>query len=106
MGDQTIADVRTNRDSRLSLFLKEPGQTNIVWDDQPGQSLNLIEPVPNIIVGDMQRAYTTGYALLSLIHIYIGHINSQFQQQRLTDERLGSVNWLERPSEKWFGIWH
>ena len=63
MGDQTIADVRTNRDSRLSLFLKEPGQTNIVWDDQPGQSLNLIEPVPNIIVGDMQRAYTTGYAL-------------------------------------------
>lgn len=23
----------------------------------------MIEPVPNIIVGDMQRAYTTGYAL-------------------------------------------
>lgn len=29
-GDLTIADVRKDRDSRLSLFLKEPGQ-KIFW---------------------------------------------------------------------------
>lgn len=32
MGDKTIADVRANRDSRLSIFLKEPGQTNILYE--------------------------------------------------------------------------
>lgn len=29
MGDKTVANVRVNRDSRLSVFLKEPGQKNI-----------------------------------------------------------------------------
>ena len=32
MGDKTIADVRTNRDSRLTVFLKEPGQKNVLID--------------------------------------------------------------------------
>lgn len=63
-GDQTVADVRVNRDSRLSLFLKEPGQKNIlvmsvtgltdVWED---------EPYPRITDPSGQRLYTTGYAL-------------------------------------------
>lgn len=30
MGDKTIHDVRQNRDSRLVIFLKEPGQHNIL----------------------------------------------------------------------------
>lgn len=30
MGDKTVADVRVNRDPRLSIFLKEPGQKNIL----------------------------------------------------------------------------
>jgi hypothetical protein len=64
MGDKTIADVRTNRDSRLSLFLKEPGQKNILIDGTSALSiLYRIEPNPGITEGAEQRAYTTGYAL-------------------------------------------
>ncbi|MDR1004375.1 MAG: RagB/SusD family nutrient uptake outer membrane protein [Prevotellaceae bacterium] len=64
MGDKTIADVRINRDSRLSLFLKEPGQKNIltmsvtgltnIWED---------EPYPKITEASGQYLYSTGYAL-------------------------------------------
>jgi hypothetical protein len=64
MGDTTIAAVRINRDSRLSLFLKEPGQKNIltmsvtgltnIWED---------EPYPKITEASGQYLYTTGYAL-------------------------------------------
>ncbi|WP_257670587.1 RagB/SusD family nutrient uptake outer membrane protein [Parapedobacter tibetensis] len=63
MGDKTIRDVRANRDSRLSLFLKEPGQHNILVVSQTGLNINYEEPIPNITTGDAQRGYTTGYAL-------------------------------------------
>lgn len=63
-GDQTVHDVRKNRDSRLSIFLKEPGQKNIlmmsvtgltnIWED---------EPYPRITDSSGQYLYTTGYAL-------------------------------------------
>lgn len=64
-GDKTIADVRTNRDSRLSIFLKEPGQNNILFelDNTEGTEAVLVEPVPNITSGDGERGYATGYAL-------------------------------------------
>ena len=62
-GDKTIQDVRVNRDSRLQLFLKEPGQKNILVDGQAGLNIFYDEPIPDITTGDGQRGYTTGYAL-------------------------------------------
>ena len=64
MGDKEIKNVRENRDSRLSSFLKEPGQLYCIettisiptnaWKD---------EPVPQIISSSGQYLYVTGYAL-------------------------------------------
>ena len=65
-GDDYISDVRKDRDNRLVLFLKEPGQKNILWEDPIGVEAWPIEPVPNIIGKngtDASRIYTTGYAL-------------------------------------------
>lgn len=64
MGDKTITDVRTNRDSRLSLFLKDKGQVNIIYQDMPGIDVQITEGAPNILsTSDVQRGYSTGYAL-------------------------------------------
>ena len=65
MGDKTIADVRVNRDSRLSIFLKEPGQKNILFelDNNEGTEAVMVEPHPAITSGDGERGYATGYAL-------------------------------------------
>lgn len=65
-GDDYISDVRVDRDNRLFLFLKEPGQKNVLWGDLSGGDINLVESVPNIIglAGtDDSRIYSTGYAL-------------------------------------------
>lgn len=62
-GDKTIADVRTNRDSRLVLFLKEPGQVSILYPDAVGTEAWMTEPYPQITLNDVQRGYCTGYAL-------------------------------------------
>lgn len=64
MGDKTIADVRKNRDTRLSVFLKEPGQKNILVDGMSGVSdLFRTEPYPNILATSGQTLYVTGYAI-------------------------------------------
>lgn len=47
-GDLTIADVRKDRDSRLSLFLKEPGQKNILVKNSAGTQAVPVEPMPDI----------------------------------------------------------
>lgn len=64
-GDKTIADVRVNRDSRLSIFLKEPGQQNILFEvgHSEGTEAVQVEPYPSITLGDGERGYATGYAL-------------------------------------------
>lgn len=64
-GDKTIADVRSNRDSRLSVFLKEPEQLNILFelDNNEGTEAVLVEPKPLIVSGDNERGYATGYTL-------------------------------------------
>lgn len=64
-GDKSIADVRANRDSRLSVFLKEPGQKNILFelDNAEGTDVVAEEPCPLITLGDEERGYATGYAL-------------------------------------------
>lgn len=63
MGDKTIANVKTNRDSRLQLFLKEPGQKNILIENVEGTSAKLVEPYPDITNSAQDYVYTTGYAL-------------------------------------------
>ncbi len=80
MGDMTLADVRVNRDSRLAIFLKEPDQKNIIFDvDNPeGADAMVVEPYPEILSGDSERAYATGYALRkggSLSRLHYGNGN-------------------------------
>lgn len=61
MGDKTIGDVRINRDSRLSLFLKEPGQHNILYLDPSGETAQIEEPYPILTAGS--SLYFTGYTI-------------------------------------------
>lgn len=62
-GDRTIADVRKGRDSRLSVFLKEPGQKNILFEATTGDHIVPVEPYPDITNGNAEKGYSTGYAL-------------------------------------------
>ncbi len=62
-GDNTIANVRKDRDSRLNIFLKEPGQKNILFESADGDHAVPVEPVPDITNGNADKGYSTGYAL-------------------------------------------
>lgn len=62
-GDDLISDVRKNRDGRLWLFLKEPGQKNILYESSEGSHSTLVEPIPDITNGALTYGYPTGYAL-------------------------------------------
>ena len=63
--DQTIHDVRMNRDPRLVIFLKEPGQVNcfLNMDNSEGNMFWEEEPKPYLTDGADDKYYTTGYAL-------------------------------------------
>ena len=63
--DTSLHKVRENRDPRLTIFLKEPGQVNeFINRDNPGDHAVLDEPVPNIAArGDAENGYPTGYAI-------------------------------------------
>ncbi len=61
-GDESIADVRTDRDDRAYLFLKEPGQINMWINTNMGTHGAIVEPfLPNITSGSEQFRYNTGY---------------------------------------------
>ncbi len=64
MGDKELADVVVNRDTRLSLFLKVPGQRNCLFelDNNQGDHWVEIEPYPLITSGNAEEGYSTGYA--------------------------------------------
>lgn len=62
-GDETINKVRTDRDPRLFVFLKEPGQLNILVNDGTGDHSVPVEPYPVIYETDYQKGYSTGYAM-------------------------------------------
>lgn len=62
-GDETIADVRKDRDDRLRLFLKEPGQKNILYESSEGDFAMPIEPYPEILKPSAEGTYSTGYSL-------------------------------------------
>jgi hypothetical protein len=60
-GDDYLEDVVKDRDDRLRLWLKLPGQKNILWDDPNRGSGREYEPVfPLITVSDWSK-YITGY---------------------------------------------
>lgn len=62
--DNSIAKVRQNRDPRLTIFLKEPGQINTFKNmDNPATMYIPVEPNPDITHGSLDRIYKTGYAL-------------------------------------------
>lgn len=62
--DKTVADVRVNRDPRLSIFLKEPGQKNILFevDNNEGTEVVMEEPYPAL------RVVTVSVAMLPAMH--------------------------------------
>lgn len=62
-GDDHISDVRANRDGRLWLFLKEPGQVNVLYPSPQGTHATYIEPIPDITSSTVELAYSTGYAI-------------------------------------------
>lgn len=59
--DETLSAVRTNRDPRLKIFLKEPGQINVFinMDDRIGDMFVEVEPKPDITNGADDCLYTT-----------------------------------------------
>lgn len=61
-GDDYVADVRKDRDGRLHLFLKEPGQANVLVNINSGSHSTPVEPIPHIYMASTTR-YNTGYAL-------------------------------------------
>lgn len=64
--DQTIADVAKDRDPRLTIFLKTPGQINYFKnvDDGRGDQGKEIEPdKPKVYDHNGQKGYSTGYAM-------------------------------------------
>jgi len=61
-GDDYVSDVRKNRDGRLWLFLKEPGQINILIESPLNTHGTAVEPIPDITNGAGDWNYTTGYS--------------------------------------------
>ena len=62
-GDTEISKVRADRDPRLHVLLKEPGQQNSLVNVAEGDHVTAIETVPNIMATDADHGYSTGYAL-------------------------------------------
>lgn len=62
-GDKTLDDVAENRDTRLSLFLKRPGQKNILIGTPKRGQFTITEPEPKITDGADEVRSTTGYLL-------------------------------------------
>lgn len=63
--DTSLSKVRTNRDPRLSVFLKTPGDINCFKnvDDESGDHWTRIETIPAITNSNPEDGYVTGYAI-------------------------------------------
>lgn len=63
--DTSIAKVRENRDPRLAVLLKAPGDINCFKNvnDESGDHWTRIETVPNITTNNAEDGYITGYAI-------------------------------------------
>lgn len=63
--DTTIHNVATNRDPRLWIFLKKPGDINCFKnvDDATGSHWTEIEPIPAMITYTINDTYVSGYTI-------------------------------------------
>ncbi|MCO6026203.1 RagB/SusD family nutrient uptake outer membrane protein [Prevotella cerevisiae] len=63
--DTTLASVAKNRDPRLTIFMKVPGQVNVFknMDATYGDHAVPVEPVPNITNRTSENGYSTGYTI-------------------------------------------
>ncbi|GAB6009982.1 RagB/SusD family nutrient uptake outer membrane protein [Dysgonomonas reticulitermitis] len=63
--DESLQNVATNRDPRLKVFLKVPGQKNVFknMDYAKGDISVEIEPIPDITNLQDELGYSTGYSL-------------------------------------------
>lgn len=63
--DTTIHNVATNRDPRLWIFLKKPGDINCFKnvDDATGSHWTEIEPIPAMITYTINGTYVSGYTI-------------------------------------------
>ena len=106
-GDDYVSDVRKERDGRLWLFLKEPGQTNVLYPSSDGTHATPVEPVPDITIGNADVYYSTGYAIrkggnfdakhCANFGSYIGSITSRAAEAYLnyieaSYERTGAID--------------
>jgi hypothetical protein len=63
-GDDSLNLVKENRDGRLQLFLKAPGEKNWYLDGNvPERCYNPIEQAPDVVLGDAEKGYSTGYTI-------------------------------------------
>lgn len=62
-GDDSMGSIRANRDGRLQLFLKQPGQKNVLVNAGQGTHATAIEPIPQIWVSSWEQKYSTGYTI-------------------------------------------
>lgn len=62
-GDDNLTNVREGRDSRLYLFLKEPGQKNVLYENPSGDHARMVEGYPDILNSSEPELYSTGYAI-------------------------------------------
>lgn len=62
-GDTEISKVRADRDPRLFVLLKEPGQKNVLVNIGKGDHATPVEPYPLILNSNVEEVYSTGYAL-------------------------------------------
>jgi hypothetical protein len=62
-GDDSIAAVRAGRDGRLTLFLKQPGQRNVLLNAGQGTHATAVEPIPQIWLSSVEQKYSTGYTI-------------------------------------------
>lgn len=62
-GDDSLQTIRADRDGRLQLFLKQPGQRNMLLNIGVGTHGTAVEPIPQIWVSSWENKYSTGYAI-------------------------------------------
>ncbi|MDR3188884.1 MAG: RagB/SusD family nutrient uptake outer membrane protein [Prevotellaceae bacterium] len=63
-GDDSLNAVKENRDGRLQLFLKAPGEKNWYLDGAvPDRCYNPVEQAPDVVLGDVEKGYNTGYTI-------------------------------------------
>lgn len=101
-GDDLISLVRQNRDGRLWLFLKEPGQINILIPSSVATHSNPIESYPPITNLTPSEGYTTGYTSSKGLNYNAEHGQGNFGFQGVPVFRAAEayLNYIESCYEK------